>query len=109
MSDEGSYQLTLVNRGRQIVAIGGEQNLLVALEEAGVPMVSGCRTGACFTCACQLLWGRVHMEPGHAVPDDLLEQGVFLPCVSVLESDAEILSGSPGKPLLPNRIKPWTE
>jgi len=109
MSESQGFTLVLVNRGRREVAVKPGQNLLAALEEADVSVACGCRTGSCFTCGAQLLWGRVHMEPGHAVSSDLLERGVFLPCISTLESNAEVLVGGPGKPLLPKRVRPWTE
>ncbi len=109
MSDGPPYRVVLVNRGRETLMVDANQTVLEAAKAAGIALPSGCCYGACLTCAAQLLWGRVHMSEGNSVPEDLLEQGVFLPCVTTVESECEILVGQPGKPLLPRRIKPWTE
>ena len=62
MSNEaGPFTLTLINRGRQTVEIGAGMNILRAVQAAGSPLVSGCTNGHCFTCAAQLLWGRVEL------------------------------------------------
>ena len=51
-------------------------------ERNGVLLPSGCRQGACGTCATRLLSGKVRSETEEALNDAQRAQGVILPCVS---------------------------
>ncbi len=51
VEDRGHVQITLAASGRTLDVPRGE-SLLVALEAAGLNLLSGCRMGICNTCAC---------------------------------------------------------
>jgi len=64
------------------------QPLLVAAEQAGVPLPSSCRNGTCRTCICRLRDGQVRyliQWPG-LLPEEKAE-GWILPCVAYPLSD----------------------
>lgn len=60
--------VTLARRGQQI-EVGAGQSILEALEQAGVEVPSGCRSGTCGLCAVKVLGG----QPDHR--DSVLSDG----------------------------------
>lgn len=57
MLREKPYSLVaqaIVQQYAKNVAINGEQTLLTALEEAGIPIIGACRTGVCGACKCKV-------------------------------------------------------
>lgn len=98
-------KLVLVGRDR-VVEQHPDQTVLDACEAAGIRVRSGCRYGACRTCAARLVEGRISMPPGTALTERQLQDRYFLPCVARARTDCVIeVSGS--SPLLPTR--PWTD
>ena len=63
------------------------ETLLESSERNGVLIPSGCRLGSCGTCMIKLLSGKVKMERGEALNDELRSLGYILPCVSRPLSD----------------------
>lgn len=64
------------------------QPLLLAAEQAGLPMPSSCRNGTCRTCMCRVLSGGVRYRiqwPG-LLPEEKA-QGWILPCIAYAQSD----------------------
>jgi ferredoxin len=62
--------------------------LLLAVESAGLAVVSSCRNGTCRACICRLVSGRVMYRiewPGLSV--DEKQTGCILPCVAYPLSD----------------------
>jgi ferredoxin len=69
-------------------AASPDQPLLLAAEQAGLPVPSACRTGTCRTCMCRVLSGQVRYRvqwPG-LLPDEKAE-GWILPCIAYAQSD----------------------
>lgn len=103
-------RVTLDNRGGVSFDVEPGQTILDAAEEAGIPMISGCRVGGCRTCAARLIEGSVSMPQGTAMTAALVEAGVVLTCVATARADARLEVGRPGRPLIqPGLILPWTE
>jgi ferredoxin len=68
--------------------VAGGQPLLVAAEQAGVPLPSSCRNGTCRTCICRLRDGQVRylIEWPGLLPEEKTE-GWILPCIAYPLSD----------------------
>ena len=65
--------------------------LLLAAQEAGLPLPSSCRNGTCRTCICRLTSGRVVYRiewPGLSAQEK--QEGYILPCVAYPASDVVI-------------------
>lgn len=79
-TDDRAFDLVLARSGERVHVEAGE-SALSALERAGRPMVSNCRTGTCATCVVKVTAG----DPDHR--DEVLSAqdraaGVFTTCVS---------------------------
>lgn len=104
------YQVQLRNRDGVTFDVEPGESILDAARRAGQPMIAGCRTGACLTCAARLVHGRVHMPEGTALTAEMVRAHVVLPCVATVSSDVSLVVGRPGKPLLHRRLlRPWTD
>lgn len=103
-----TYRITLAGRGDSFDCLPG-QTLLDAATAAGVPLLSGCRHGACRTCAARLLGGKVQIPEGTALTPELLQRHLLLTCVTVPLSDLTLQVGEVGRPLEPDLIQPWTD
>lgn len=67
----------------QALDVGPEQSLLEALEHAGLPWPSSCRSGTCRTCVGQLMSGQVHYAiPWPGLSREEKAEGWVLPCVA---------------------------
>lgn len=103
------YRVTFTNRDVTVDVNPGE-TVLQAADRLGVPLLAGCRAGACLTCAARLHRGRIHMPQGTALTQEMLDAGVVLPCVCTVEGDALLQLGEPGRTLLhPRHVKAWTD
>ena len=56
--------------------------LLEAAEKAGLAWPFACRGGACSNCTLKLIEGEIPPPVNHVLPDDLLEQGIRLSCIT---------------------------
>ena len=68
--------------------VAAGQPLLLAAEQAGVPLPSSCRNGTCRTCICRLLEGEIRYPipwPG-LLPEEKAD-GWILPCIAYPLSD----------------------
>lgn len=105
-----SYRVTLLDRDNTSFEVQAGQSILTAAEAAGVSLMSGCRTGACLTCAARLVKGRVHLPKGTGLSQQMLDAHVVLTCVTTVTADCELLVGRPGRTLLhPRHIRAWTD
>lgn len=104
-----SWRVHLPQRDESFPIEDGE-TLLDAAERAGVPIIAGCRYGACLTCAARLRTGKVHLPEGTALTEEMLAAHVVLPCVTTVSSDVELDVSAPDRTLLhPRFIRPWTD
>lgn len=105
-----TFRVTLVDRDGLAFPVEPGQSILAAAQAADVPLMSGCRTGACRTCAARLVQGTVHMPEGTSMDERLIAARVVLPCVATVRSDVELAVGPPGRTLLSARhLLPWTD
>lgn len=76
------------SQSQKTVAWNGDQpNLLDFIEEQGIEIDSGCRSGSCGTCQTRLLKGQVQYEE----PDQIeCEAGYCLPCMAKPQGAIEI-------------------
>jgi ferredoxin len=64
------------------------QALLLAAEQAGIPLPSSCRNGTCRTCICRLVQGEIHyLIPWPGLLAEEKAEGWILPCVAHPLSD----------------------
>jgi ferredoxin len=83
-----SYRAVLQPSGRAFAA-PADQPLLLAAQQAGIPLASSCRNGTCRACLRPLREGRVHYRiawPG-LLPEERASGGWVLPCVAYPASD----------------------
>lgn len=74
------FELVLARSGRRL-AVAAKESALEALEKAGVPVPSSCRSGICGTCVVEVTGG----EPDHrdsVLSEDERAAGRFCTCVS---------------------------
>jgi CDP-4-dehydro-6-deoxyglucose reductase len=83
--------IRLENSGRAFET-GSMEFVLDAAERAGINLPYSCRDGVCGTCKARLSAGRVEhsMYSESALTEPEREQGYFLPCCSVAETDLVI-------------------
>ncbi len=67
--------------------VGPNETLLEAAEDDGNEWPFACRGGACTNCAVAVHEGAMPTPPGHILPQDLLERGIRLSCISAPTSD----------------------
>ncbi|WP_101298231.1 2Fe-2S iron-sulfur cluster-binding protein [Halegenticoccus soli] len=79
----------------ETIAVRGDETVLDAAGREGVSLPFGCLTGACATCAGQLLAGRVeHRRPPRALKERHLADGYVLLCVAEPRTDCRLRVGS---------------
>ncbi len=75
--------------------VPNETDLISSSEEQGLGLPFGCRTGACATCAAELLAGEVeHVRPPRGLKEKHLDSGYVLPCIAQPRSDCTLRVGS---------------
>ena len=76
----------------QPIDLQDKETLLHAALRNGVPFPNRCRVGACATCKCQLLEGKVRelTESAYVVSKEELDQGFILVCQSVPQTDIRV-------------------
>jgi ferredoxin len=85
-----SFKIEFKKTGKTVEWNGQYPNILELAEANGMAIPSDCRMGVCGTCKTRLLSGKVRMETEDALTDEDKEQGMFLPCVSVPQTDLVI-------------------
>ncbi|MEA4966470.1 MAG: iron-sulfur cluster-binding domain-containing protein [Oscillospiraceae bacterium] len=87
-----TFQLTVVRGIREdVIPAKATESVVVALERAGIPVETGCRSGECGFCRSKLLSGTVYICPendGRRAADR--EFGYFHACSSYPTSDLKI-------------------
>lgn len=83
-----SHQITVEPSGRSFTA-SDDQNILAAGIAQNIPMPYGCQNGACGSCKCLKVSGKVLMEgySERALSADELAAGYILPCKAIAQSD----------------------
>jgi 3-phenylpropionate/trans-cinnamate dioxygenase ferredoxin reductase subunit len=76
----------------QPVTIQPGETLLQAALRSEIYFPHSCRVGACATCKCRLLSGRVKelTRSSYVLSDDELARGYILACQSVAQTDIEV-------------------
>jgi len=88
-AEDRPFDIVLARSARRIT-VAANETALEALETAGVPVPSSCRTGTCGTCIVKLMRG----EPEHrdrVLSAQAREAGGFAPCVSRAASSELVL------------------
>ena len=87
-STPGSFQVTVQPSGRQFGVEAGETVLAAAIRQ-GVGLPYGCKDGACGSCKCKKLEGRViHKDhQSKALNDEEEAAGLVLTCSAIPQTD----------------------
>ncbi|PSQ18758.1 ferredoxin [Halobacteriales archaeon QS_8_69_26] len=67
--------------------VGEDETLLEAAENRGFAWPFACRGGACTNCAVAVVEGDIPVPPGYILPDDLIEKGIRLSCITAPVTD----------------------
>ena len=83
-----AHQITVQPSGRVFVAQAGEAILSAGIRQ-GVGLPYGCKDGACGTCKCKLIEGRVLHRPhqSKALSEAEAQSGFILTCCGVAQTD----------------------
>ena len=104
MTDDPGWTVT-IEGSESFPSLRGE-TILQAARRAGVLLPSGCRYGACRTCAVQVVRGQVSQRAGTALTEEHLERNYVLACTASAQSDC-ILRVETDEPWI--EVLPWTE
>ena len=85
-TDGQGYTLSAPAFGKS-AALHAGQNLLEAIEGAGLPIVGACRSGVCGSCKCRIVEGQVESTSSATLSADEISSGVVLACSSTVRSD----------------------
>ncbi len=93
MTSPTPFNVSVQPSGRAFVAEPGETILAAGIRQ-GVGLPYGCKDGACGSCKCKMLEGRVHHGPhqSKALSADEAAAGLVLTCCAVPETDVVIES-----------------
>ncbi|PQJ63313.1 hybrid-cluster NAD(P)-dependent oxidoreductase [Vibrio chagasii] len=75
--------------GKEVEAEAGTP-LADSLEQAGVPIITACRSGICGSCKCKVTKGSVESSSQETLTAEEIEQGYVLACSSTIQSDIEV-------------------
>jgi curved DNA-binding protein CbpA len=64
------------------ILVQPRESLLEAAENRGFAWPFACRGGACTNCAVMVVEGEIPTPPGHILPQELLDRGIRLSCIS---------------------------
>ncbi|MDR6858681.1 PDR/VanB family oxidoreductase [Variovorax guangxiensis] len=78
---DGSFRIRLARSGRELLVPAGVP-IIAVLEEAGVPVETSCRQGACGTCLVNVLEGTPDHRDSFLLPDEQKEGHCLMTCVS---------------------------
>ncbi len=93
-----TYRVTLVNKQQGLnktIFVQGDEYILDAADEQGIPLPYSCRTGNCINCTAKILSGALDQYDHNFLRQKELDAGFALLCASyaisdcVLETDQE--------------------
>lgn len=87
--DAAEHQITVPQFGKSNAVQAGD-NLLSALETAGVPIIAACRSGVCGSCKCKVAAGEVDSTSQATLSDDEIAAGYVLACSSTVKTDLAV-------------------
>src|SRR6476660_10246984 len=89
----GPFQIIVQPSGRTFAAEGGEAILAAAIRQ-GIGLPYGCKDGACGSCKCKKLEGKVHhrVHQSKALTAEEEANGYVLTCSAVAHSDVVLES-----------------
>lgn len=87
------FTVTVEPSGRQFEAPGDETLLMAGIRQ-GIGLPYGCKDGACGSCKCRMLSGKVHhgQHQRKALSAEEEAQGLVLTCCAIAESDVVLES-----------------
>nr|WP_246657901.1 PDR/VanB family oxidoreductase [Arthrobacter yangruifuii] len=75
------FEVEFANSGT-VVTVGAEQTILEAAQEAGLPVLSSCKTGTCGTCETPILSGTADHRDSILTASEQEANGTLMICVS---------------------------
>jgi ferredoxin len=69
------------------VLVESDTFLLASTENNGLTWPFSCRGGACANCAVKVISGELSIPANHILPDEMLEQDIYLSCVGEPQTD----------------------
>ena len=103
---KGKDKWTITVEGRGTFPCDQGEMLLDAATRGGVMLRSGCRHGACRTCAVRVVAGHVSQRSGTALTPELLSQNYVLTCTASAKSDCTLRVRDDDPRV---EVLPWTE
>ena len=95
MGDRYRVDLAWRDGREETVAVSAGETILAAVDDAGLGLPFGCRTGACATCTARLLAGAVeHRREPRALKDRHLKAGYVLTCIATPTADCRLEVGA---------------
>jgi 3-phenylpropionate/trans-cinnamate dioxygenase ferredoxin reductase subunit len=90
-SEKPTYKLK-INEGYPIVNFLPKETILSAALRSGISLANSCRVGACASCKCKLINGKVKQltDSSYVLNQEELDQGFILACQSIPKSNIEI-------------------
>ncbi|MFD9210884.1 PDR/VanB family oxidoreductase [Streptomyces sioyaensis] len=85
-----TFEVELASTG-QVLAVPADGSILSTLEEAGVPLLSSCRTGACGTCAIAVIEGQPDHRDSILTAEEKASNTYVITCVSRAKSPRLVL------------------
>lgn len=76
-----AIEVTL-NRSGKVIEVSPDETVLDAMLDAGIDAPFSCKSGACKTCAVEVLAGEVEHRDSSLSEEERDEQNLFCPCVS---------------------------
>jgi ferredoxin len=84
------FMVRLARSGVEI-AVGADESMLQALEDAGIPAPSLCRGGACGECLTRVLEGTPEHRDHYLTAEEKASGDYVMPCVSRASGDLLVL------------------
>lgn len=87
------YKVKLIigyEENEKTIEVDDDQYILDAAEEEGIELPYSCKTGACSSCTCKVISGKVDQNEQSFLEDGQIEKGFALLCVSYPRSDLVI-------------------
>lgn len=88
-----THKVELVNRNNITLEIGEDEYILEAVEASGLRLPTGCRYGACITCAARLIEGKVEQSQAIALKKTQAASGYVLLCIAYPRTDCKLEVG----------------